>query len=140
MVSPILKRPERSDEPAAAVELYCSFPFGAEGVDDAFGENALRLAAAKLMIKLEMFKDPRLQECLVAVGKHFGGPQYIEKQIDALDAKGLVPLCKAIYCEITGKTEEDLNAAFASKGWVSQDMTRSVNPAQGARLGRRKMM
>ena len=37
--------------------LYCSYPFGAAGGEnDAFGENGLRLAAAKLMIKLEMFQ------------------------------------------------------------------------------------
>tara|TARA_B100000795_G_scaffold243270_1_gene207018 strand:- start:11 stop:190 length:180 start_codon:yes stop_codon:yes gene_type:complete len=39
------------------VALYCSYPFGAAGGEsDAFGENGLRLAAAKLMIKLEMFQ------------------------------------------------------------------------------------
>ena len=61
-----------ADDPPAAVELYCSFPFGAGGAgSDAFGENGLRLAAAKLMLRLEMFDDPRLAECLVGVGRRY---------------------------------------------------------------------
>ena len=84
------------DDPPAAVELYCSFPYGDDGVDDAFGENGLRLACAKLMLKLEMYKDERLKAHLVSVGKHFGGPQYVDKQIEALDAKGHVPLSQPV--------------------------------------------
>ena len=85
-------------------------------------------------------QDPRLVECLVSVGRHFGGAHYVEKQIEALDAAGHVHICKAVYCGVTGKTEAELHAAFASKGWASQDVTRGANPAQGASLGRRRMM
>jgi hypothetical protein len=37
----------REEDPAAAVDLYCSFPYSAEAD---FGENALRLVAVKLML------------------------------------------------------------------------------------------
>ena len=74
------------------------------------------------------------------MGKHFGGAHYVEKQIEALDAAGHVHICKAVYCGVTGKTEAELHAAFASRGWASQDVTRGANPAQGASLGRRRMM
>ena len=85
-------------------------------------------------------QDPRLLECLVSVGRHFGGAHYVEQQIEALDAAGHVHICKAVYCGVTGKTEAELHAAFASRGWASQDVTRGANPAQGASLGRRRMM
>ena len=46
-----------TDDPHAAVAVYCSYPYGTPGGDsDAFGENGLRLAAAKLLLKLEMFQ------------------------------------------------------------------------------------
>ena len=53
------------------------------------------------------------------MGRHFGGPQYVDKQIEALDDKGLTPLCKEIMCEITGKSEVELHTLFASKVRVS---------------------
>ena len=47
-----------TDDPHAAVAVYCSYPYGTPGGDsDAFGENGLRLAAAKLLLKLEMFQE-----------------------------------------------------------------------------------
>ena len=95
------------------------------------------------MLQLEMHKDDRLKAHLVAVGRHFGGPQYVDKQIEALDDKGLTPLCKEIMCEITGKSEADLHTLFASKGWVSQTAAQSANPALagGPKLmGRRRVM
>ena len=90
------------------------------------------------MIRLEMYTDARLKGCLVAVGRHFGGVQYVDKQIDALDAKGHTQVCKDVMCEITGKTEEELTPLFASKGWVSQMSMHSAAPRPLG--GRRKMM
>ena len=83
-------------------------------------------------------QDPRLVECLVSVAKHFGGPHYVEKQIEALDAAGFVPICKSVYCGVTGKTEVELHAAFASRGWASQQVVSIAT--LGASLGRRRMM
>ena len=75
------------------------------------------------------------------MGKFFGGPQHIEKQIDELDAKGsgsLTQTCKDIYCAITGNTEEDLRPAFQVKGWVGQANPRDLNPS--GLFGRRKKL
>ena len=83
-------------------------------------------------------QDPRLVECLVSVAKHFGSAHYVEKQIEALDAAGYVPICKSVYCGVTGKTEVELHAAFASRGWESQQVVSIAT--LGASLGRRRMM
>ena len=65
-----------------------------------------------------MYDDERLHNALIGIGKCFGGPQHVEKEVDILDAKGQSEACKAIYLAISGLTEEQSRGFFATKGWV----------------------
>ena len=106
----------RDEEPMAAVDLYCSFPFSS---DHDFGENALRLAAIKLLLAQRRFDDERLPPLLVSIGKGFGVRQ-VADEMDVLDRAGKTDLCKAIYMGITGLSEERSRGFFQSKGWAAQ--------------------
>ena len=59
----------RAEDPMAAVDLYCSFPFSS---DLDFGQNALRLAAIKTLLAQKAFDDVRLKPLLISLGKGFG--------------------------------------------------------------------
>ena len=87
----------------------------------------------------EMYEDPRLKEALIAIGKCFGGPQHVEKEVDVLDRKGYTELCKEIYLAISGLTEAESRGFFATKGWAdgytSTEVAMSSMP-----VGNRKKM
>ncbi|KAL3919884.1 MAG: hypothetical protein SGPRY_005467 [Prymnesium sp.] len=66
----------------------------------------------------EMYEDARLKESLISIGKCFGGPQHVEKEVDILDRKGHTELCKEIYMAISGLSEAESRGFFATKGWA----------------------
>ena len=59
----------RDEDPMAAVDLYCSFPFSS---DLDFGQNSLRLAAFNILVAQKKFEDGRLKPLLISIGKGFG--------------------------------------------------------------------
>ena len=104
----------REEDPMAAVDLYCSFPFSG---DADFGENALRLAAIKTLLSQKKFDDERIKPLLISIGKGFGVRQ-VTDEVDVLDRAGKTQLCKEIYMGITGLSEENSRGFFQSKGWA----------------------
>ena len=105
----------REEDPMAAVDLYCSFPFSP---DHDFGENALRLAAIKTLLSQKQFDDERLKPLLISIGKGFGIMQ-INDEVEVLNRAGKSEACKEIYLAITGLSEENSRAFFQSKGWAN---------------------
>ena len=120
----------RQEDPMAAVDLYCSFPFT---TDHDFGENSLRLAAIKTLLAQKQYDDERLKPLLVSIGKGFGVRQ-IESEVDVLSRAGKTQLCKDIYMSVTGLTEENSRGFFQSKGWLSSFTSSEV--AAGSLQGR----
>ena len=58
-------------------------------------------------------------------------------QVDLLDRKGFTEVCKEIYMTISGLTEEQSRAFFATKGWVDGSIE---NSSQGPVFATRKKM
>ena len=104
----------RAEEPMAAVDLYCSYPFSS---DHDFGQNALRLAAIKILLGKKMYDDERLKGLLISIGKGFGVKQ-VQDEVDELAVVGKTELCKDIYMGITGLSEEHSRGFFQMKGWA----------------------
>jgi hypothetical protein len=161
-LSQLLARGVDPPEPLSAVDVLCSFPFspaaaassdaapepGAPAAEpeprpvdapaeDLFGENALRLAAVRLLLAAKQFEDARLEGLLVRIGQVFGGVQHVEKHIDILDGAGQTEMCKRIYCGITGLSEEEQRASFQARGWAE---AYSSTAFVSTLLGRRKFV
>ena len=120
----------REEEPMAAVDLYCSFPFRG---DHDFGENALRLAAIKTLLAQKKFDDERLKPLIISIGKGFGVRQ-IETEVDVLSRAGKTEVCKEIYMSVTGLSEENSRGFFQSKGWASSITSAEVASGSLPRL------
>ena len=119
----------REEDPMAAVDLYCSFPFRG---DNDFEENALRLAAINVLLAQRQLEDPRLAPLLISLGKGFGVRQ-IEKEVDVLSRAGHTEVCKAIYMAVTGLSEENSRGFFQSKGWADSYTSAQVAAGRGQR-------
>eukprot|EP00051_Salpingoeca_urceolata_P024392 m.428022 g.428022 ORF g.428022 m.428022 type:complete len:96 (-) comp20230_c0_seq31:39-326(-) len=76
--------------------------------------------ACRLLMKLEVYDDPRLMSSMIGLGKVMG-IQSIEKYVQVLDDKlKYSAMLKEIYAKVNGKTvdDPDLVAFFKFKCWA----------------------
>ncbi|XP_059214856.1 uncharacterized protein LOC131993127 [Centropristis striata] len=105
-------------DPQAAVEVYCRFPLkpvAEQSFDDAFITGEI----VRMLMTLEQYDHPQLEDSLVAYGKVMG-LSCIDKYIDILDGKSMNKLLKSVYARINDRQEDDqdLQDFFRFKCWI----------------------
>lgn len=105
-----------TDDPQAAVDIYCKFPFSAElTFDDAYLYGEI----VQLLMKKESYDDPRLLQYMVAMGKVLG-LNALEKHVAKLESKFQTKLLRNIYAGVNNRDVNDieLQAFFKFKCWI----------------------
>ena len=104
-----------TDDPLAAVDVYCKFPFSAElTFDDAYLYGEI----VQLLMKKESYDDPRLLQYMVAMGKVLG-LSALEKHVTKL-GKFQTKLLRSVYAGVNNRDVNDieLQAFFKFKCWI----------------------
>ena len=105
-----------TDDPLAAVDVYCKFPFSAElTFDDAYLYGEI----VQLLMKKESYDDPRLLQYMVAMGKVLG-LSALEKYVTKLEGKFQTKLLRSVYAGVNNRDVNDieLQAFFKFKCWI----------------------
>ena len=105
-----------TDDPLAAVDVYCKFPFSAElTFDDAYLYGEI----VQLLMKKECYEDPRLLQYMVAMGKVLG-LSALEKHVAKLESKFQTKLLRSVYAGVNNRDVNDteLQAFFKFKCWI----------------------
>lgn len=104
------------DDPLAAVDVYCKFPFSAElTFDDAYLYGEI----VQLLMKKESYDDPRLLQYMVAMGKVLG-LRALEKHVTKLESKFQTKLLRSVYAGVNNRdiNDTELQAFFKFKCWI----------------------
>lgn len=105
-----------TDDPLAAVDVYCKFPFSTElTFDDAYLYGEI----VQLLMKKESYDDPRLLQYMVAMGKVLG-LSALEKHVTKLEGKFQTKLLRSVYAGVNNRDVNDteLQAFFKFKCWI----------------------
>ena len=105
-----------TDDPLAAVDVYCKFPFSPElTFDDAYLYGEI----VQLLMKKESHDDPRLLQYMVAMGKVLG-LSALEKHVTKLESKFQTKLLRSVYAGVNNRDVNDteLQAFFKFKCWI----------------------
>ena len=105
-----------TDDPLAAVNVYCKFPFSAElAFDDAYLYGEI----VQLLMKKECYDDPRLLQYMVAMGKVLGLGA-LERHVTKLESKFQTKLLRNVYAGVNNRDVNDveLQAFFKFKCWI----------------------
>lgn len=105
-----------TDDPLAAVDVYCKFPFSTElTFDDAYLYGEI----VQLLMKKESYDDPRLLQYMVAMGKVLG-LSALEKHVTKLESKFQTKLLRSVYAGVNNRDVNDteLQAFFKFKCWI----------------------
>ena len=105
-----------ADDPLAAVDVYCKFPFSEElTFDDAYLYGEI----VQLLMKKESYDDPRLLQYMVAMGKVLG-LSALEKHVTKLESKFQTKLLRSVYAGVNNRDVNDteLQAFFKFKCWI----------------------
>ena len=105
-----------TNDPQAAVDVYCKFPFSTElTFDDAYLYGEI----VQLLMKKESYDDPRLLQYMVAMGKVLG-LNALEKHVTKLESKFQTKLLRSVYAGVNNRDVNDieLQAFFKFKCWI----------------------